>query len=614
MFNEQNLFAFRKTKLQVNWGQLEGTIWIVFIFLPVLLTTKPQWLPSYFSNTFFLAMIIAIASGVFALFRIMNNKSLWGFTKIDIAVGLFTLYFLIRFVFSANGHWSQGQFVWWVALFALYFIFRIILSVQRIRNGIGTGLMLIALFQIILGQMQILNIIPSQHNLFTISGSFFNPAPYSGFLAIIFPIALFELMKRKSSNSFWKKTLGWLVVTGTLLVIIPAQSRAAWLALIVGSLFLLVNYFNLIPKLKKWSKSRLLVIILLSMSILGAAGHWLYELKPDSASGRLLIWKISSEMWQDKPLLGYGPIRFGSDYMLAQADYFASGVATVQEELLAGNVNFPYNEFLQIAVELGALGLLLFLGILAFALTSNISRRSVNHFNVLIPLKAALLAWIVFSWFSYPFSVWGTALLFTLLLVWLSANSEAITSPKWLENLRWVRVGGIFIFVSFIAFWSWRTYPAINDWVTGMAAYQFGRYEEAHKSFNQAFDALQYDGLYLQQFGKCLEQLGRYKDSNTLLYSATDFYNDPILYTTLGNNHFQLLEYKQAEKAFIRAKDMIPHRIYPGYLLTQLYYTTQDRKRAANLAKQLLEKSIKVHSTATNEMIYELKILSAIDY
>ena len=53
----------------------------------------------------------------------------------------------------------------------------------------------------ILGLLQVYGYEPSNHSLYALTGSFYNPGPYSGFLAMCLPLALNEWLEGKK---IWK--------------------------------------------------------------------------------------------------------------------------------------------------------------------------------------------------------------------------------------------------------------------------------------------------------------------------------------------------------------------------------------------------------------------------
>ena len=48
--------------------------------------------------------------------------------------------------------------------------------------------------QALLGLGQIAGLYPSGHSLFVLTGTFYNPGPYSGYLAAILPVALYRML------------------------------------------------------------------------------------------------------------------------------------------------------------------------------------------------------------------------------------------------------------------------------------------------------------------------------------------------------------------------------------------------------------------------------------
>ena len=49
----------------------------------------------------------------------------------------------------------------------------------------------------------------SNHSLYALTGSSYNPGPYSGYLAMIFPICLYEWLKRKEGDVYKRQFLDY---------------------------------------------------------------------------------------------------------------------------------------------------------------------------------------------------------------------------------------------------------------------------------------------------------------------------------------------------------------------------------------------------------------------
>lgn len=100
-----------------------------------------------------------------------------------------------------------------------------------------------------------------------------------------------------------------------------------------------------------------------------------------------------------------------------------------------------------------------------------------------------------------------------------------------------------------------------------------------------------------------------YNESNKYLEEACWHSTDPMVLNIMGENYQELHNYEQAENLFKRAIHRLPGRIYPYYLLTNLYaepdfYNPGKLKEVADI---VLTKEPKVHSTAIKEMRSKVK-------
>jgi len=70
-----------------------------------------------------------------------------------------------------------------------------------------------------------------------------------------------------------------------------------------------------------------------------------------------------------------------------------------------------------------------------------------------------------------------------------------------------------------------------------------------------------------------------------------------------------LKDYKQSENSFIKATNIVPHRLYPFYLLTLLYHEMDLQDKVNEMADIVQTKEPKVQSTAVREMRQEVNKL-----
>lgn len=80
------------------------------------------------------------------------------------------------------------------------------------------------------------------------------------------------------------------------------------------------------------------------------------------------MWKITAKAITEQPF-GTGLGGFPAAYAETQAGYFASGKGTDTERLVAGCPEYAFNEFLQIGLEQGVTGLIVFIALLIYSLS-----------------------------------------------------------------------------------------------------------------------------------------------------------------------------------------------------------------------------------------------------
>jgi len=120
-------------KLKLNIKNKEHLVFIISIilfallFVSVFLPTGTDYLPNYFSNSFFLfTTTLIIGSFVIVSINLWNNRAI-KITSIDIVFFFFAIYSLTRFAIHPLSHWTQGAFLFWIVLFTSYFFSRALL-------------------------------------------------------------------------------------------------------------------------------------------------------------------------------------------------------------------------------------------------------------------------------------------------------------------------------------------------------------------------------------------------------------------------------------------------------------------------------------------------------
>ncbi len=505
-----------------------------------------------------------------------------------------------------------GQWYWLskVSVLFMVIIFPILLfSSKSIKIGdeldtiIVWTLILLAGIESVWGMWQIYGLLSSNHSLFSLTGTFFNPGPYSGYLAMIFPVCLNEwlALKDKAVNLNNIEKVMHYLSGGILLLIIcilPAgMSRSAWLAAIISGLWIYgIHYSWKVQIQTVWQmyRKKVIAIIVLLFICLIVGGIAAFNLKKNSADGRLFMWKIASKAIVDKPLTGYGTYGFPSAFGKTQENYFAQGDYSPQEELVAGSPVYAFNEYLQVAIEWG---IPVTFCILSFILFCFYRGKKSGR----ISLCGGLVALLVFSFSSYPMQLPAFIISLVLFLsVCLIGNS---------------RVGwGIFaLIVGVVGFWGWKEniYESCKRWADCSLLYRVGAYSAVKKDYMELYPVLRNRATFLFEYGHCLHKLNEYEASNEILQEASDYSCDPMIFNIMGKNNQLLKRYELAEEYYLRSSYRLPGRIYPYYLLAKLYaeqgyYQPEKLKMMANT---VLTKEPKVYSKAIEEMRSEMKVL-----
>lgn len=131
-----------------------------------------------------------------------------------------------------------------------------------------------------------------------------------------------------------------------------------------------------------------------------------FMFKSDSTQGRILIYKISFDIFKESYLVGIGLGEFKQQYLLYQALYFSNDSFTSKELLLADNTYFAFNDYWQFTIEAGILGLIalaLILSLLIFLIRKALLKNRADRPVVLLLAVAQLLAINVAAFFTHVF-------------------------------------------------------------------------------------------------------------------------------------------------------------------------------------------------------------------
>lgn len=352
--------------------------------------------------------------------------------------------------------------------------------------------------------------------------------------------------------------------------------------------------------------------VVIAVVVVTSLGFGLYNFKKGSTVGKLLILEVTLGKIAEKPLFGYGVGRFEAEYNNWQSEYFQKHPDEMNslKSLAAGNTKYAFNEYLEFTVELGILGLLLFLSLIAMVIIN----IPIND-KMTIPLFGILSSILICAVFSFPFYSLPTfILLFFILAIFSSIKSQSGKKvnifPRISKILSLLSCGVqalVLICCVFIISFTGNQYYGYYKWDEADKLYNKNSFKEACQSFFNVYDILKYNGGYLQYYGKACYNNKELRKSQDLFCKAIHYTSDEILYTSLGDVYKSLKQNKEAEQSYYHASFMVPHKFYPLYLLVKLYEETDDHEKAHQLASLLLSKKIKISSTAIDQIQFEMR-------
>ena len=349
---------------------------------------------------------------------VTKSQSINAFHFVFVAVGMFVVYFVVR---TAN-------------------LDEILLQSKIIYSVIGIGFIVavIGLVQLAMGKSLV-----STFGRTSYLGCFLamNAAISFGLLLATRNVPLKSNRLSVIGNRFLRlfSLLAFVVILGATVL---TKSRSAMIALAVVLPIIIIGTKTL--RLKENQKSKvklykrkgvkfiLYLGVLVVVFLMFAGGRVAYKLRPMSASGRVLIWKVSAEMFKKNPITGVGFGNFANTYNFYQANYFASGKGSVVNKMTAGQIRHAYNWYLETAAEFGIFGLIVF-GIFWWLILAEVYKvyfpRTTDYVN--LGMSGAVLCFMIMSLFQFPRKIIPTYLMFNFALAWIvNANLETQKSQE----------------------------------------------------------------------------------------------------------------------------------------------------------------------------------------
>ena len=426
---------------------------------------------------------------------------------------------------------------------------------------------------------------PSGHFLFRLTGSFDNPGPYGGFIAMTAAISTAFVLQHRHSGI---RTLCIPVLTTILgLIVLPAtMSRAGWAAYVSAVLVCILKE----TRAGLWvQRHRVMTAFLAVLLVILSSGAFM--MKKDSALGRLHIWNMEIRAIADSPLYGTGPGTSGGSYGKAQEAYFRSADRNEAVIKVAGCPEYAFNEYLKTGMETGVAGLVLAVAVTAVAIAALLKAGNA--------LGYGLIAAAVFGFFSYPMDVWQTAVLVISLFAVAAGESGAgkagiaVNAPA----------AAIVLVLAIFCLPQYKERIEDKDrWEMAKYLASMEQYEDAVTEYEGIYPAMRWNFRYLYDYGYALHKAGKYMESNGILSEGAAISSDPMFWNIIGKNHTAAGNYSKAAEALEKARYMVPCRIYPLFLLMELYEKTGRAEEAETTGREILAMEVNPKNRAMTEL------------
>jgi len=568
--------------------------------------------------------IVCCIASCIAQFK--KHKKLLEFNAIDLLAVLFLLYVLLNASIFKKAHLPVTvRQMTTLCILTIY----LVLNYWKQRDKTACSMLLIlfaitGIVQVVIGLLQCLNIVQGHNSVFTVTGFFINPAPYAIYISVLAVFSYVVLLFLTSrGRKYWQLPAVTFFLGCSIFLLVQTGSRSSWVATFFVILFTTILYgCKYHPAYIARVKKKFALLSLLFLPLAGYAGYMLYCLKSVSADGRLLTWRISFNILQAHPVSGVGFDNFATAYMNYQHDYFLNKQGAISRYgFLAGDIRYAFNDLLQILVEGGVIGGLLFLamismifwgGIRSFLFFKYEGKGSTRKQVLLLFALGGMAAILIAGLSSYPLSMLPLHLLFWLLAA-LVSGLQVIPGITFSTNASIPRrVVSAVLLLTGIAI----TAYAVNRRKM-LINWQECKRKNEEKSLSgkysgrlyRLYPALADNGIYMIGAGKAFLNDSNYSKAIEMLNEAKEINPYKDIYYSLGKAYQASGEFEKAEEQYRFVSYSIPNLIEPYYLLAKLYYGKGELNRFMATARIIKAYNPKIANPQTAEMKREISWL-----
>lgn len=542
------------------------------VLIPVLLASNIDvW---WFEKAPFAFLGLMSLTILLYLYKKYKDGFYFSISQIDIILGIFCFFAAAKNMLTRIPV-IDGQLYMFLAFMICWIVFRAIFNNPMLINYFLKMLFFAILCNAMYGILQYFGLISVSNTYFKATGAFTNPGIWGQYVALGIPIALWRIRYNVHDKRLMYLNIFYLVTIGVALLC--SQSWTAILASMGGAFAFYYLFYGQHSDFRLNRKKCVFSALVIFLAI----GIALSFINLNAIMGRLLIWKISLDLWLSQPLLGIGLGRFAVQYGYEQAQYFKSGNAYGLAKQVAGMNYYAFNEFLKILVENGIIGLALFVLMIYKAIKQYLKLLTSDKPPVYRIMFIIMLLMLVYAQFSYPFD---NIALFVVFLVCLSiAGSQSAFNLK-------IRLKKAYILcllaplLLLATVFSIRKLWAIQLWRQAYLLMPYNEYD-AWAKYKEIRPILDNNPSFLFNYGAELVLAKQFDQGISLLKEARKRGNHIELHIFLGDAYLAIGKFKESESEYMMARNMVPSLFMPLDRLLDLYIKTGDVDMLRRTAK-----------------------------
>lgn len=298
-------------------------------------------------------------------------------------------------------------------------------------------------------------------------------------------------------------------------------------------------------------------------------------------------------MLSENFLSGIGLGNFKRDFGLYQARYFEEGHYTTKEFLLAGNGYYAFNDYWQIIVETGLIGIL----ILPFALfivikIIYIRFRKNSEDPLFIFFMTCLLVLSIAAFFTHVFMHKSAQIVTFLSLCYIFTPENRL--------FRKMYIFFIAFFAILFCFEEIRNRQRSKELSRAKELSDAGYISESIQNYEDLYIKMNNEVAFLRPYAQVLTGKNNLKMRLVILKKIQRKWTDNLLYLNIAQTYESLGLHENAEKAFLKSVNIVPNRFVPKYALYNFYMKNKNFEKASHWRKIILTMPVKVPSDHVN--------------